>query len=83
MITGDSNLKEFYSSIDEQFEVEPVITGSLLIYNMDVALTPDIKTAVLTFYAKGSYFLNEKPEEKIPYSTRASSVWIASDEGWK
>lgn len=84
MITGDSNLKEFYSFNDEQFDIEPVITWeSFDLYNMDVALTPDIKTAVLTFYAKGSYFLNEKPEEKVPYSTRASSVWIASDEGWK
>ena len=40
MITGDSNLKEFYSFTDEQFEVEPVITWeSFDLYNMDVALT--------------------------------------------
>ena len=56
MITGDSNLKEFYSFNDEQFDIEPVITWeSFDLYNMDVALTPDIKTAVLTFYALNSF----------------------------
>ena len=36
MITGDSNLKEFYS-FRRTIEVEPVITESFDLYNMDVA----------------------------------------------
>ena len=38
--------------------------------------------AVLTFYAKGSFTLNESKEE-VDYSTRASAVWIATNTGWK
>ena len=38
--------------------------------------------AILTFYAEGSYSSGES-EDMIDYSTRASSVWIATDSGWK
>ena len=39
--------------------------------------------AVLTFYATGSYTFNDT-NENVKYSTRASSVWIVTDDGsWK
>ena len=38
--------------------------------------------AILTFYAEGSYTTGDS-ENMIEYSTRASSVWIATDSGWK
>ena len=39
--------------------------------------------AVLTFYATGSYTFSDT-NKNVKYSTRASSVWIATDDGsWK
>jgi len=35
----------------------------------------------LTFYAKGDYTVGES--DKIDYSTRGSSVWISTENGWK
>ena len=41
-----------------------------------------MRTAILTFYASGSYTFTDSSEE-VAYSTRASSVWIETDQGWK
>ena len=62
---------------------------------MKVYFSTDMNTAVITFYAKGGYTMNRSSElfdlngnlkstsEFIEYSTRASSVWVNTDQGWK
>ena len=80
---GDSNLTEFYDQTEEKFLEETNFTWNEFGLNdIDVRLTPDMSTAILTFYAKGSFTLNES-KEKVDYSTRASAVWIATNTGWK
>ena len=80
--TGDSNLSKFYMMSTDNFDVEPAANwGEFKLYNMNVALSPDSRTAVLTFYAKGDYTVGEG--DKVNYSTRASSVWVSTDNGWK
>ena len=80
--TGDSNLSKFYMMSTDNFDVEPAAKwGEFSLYNMNVALSPDSSTAVLTFYAKGDYTVGEG--DKVNYSTRASSVWVSTDNGWK
>ena len=80
--TGDSNLSKFYMMSTDNFDVEPAANwGEFSLYNMNVALSPDSSTAVLTFYAKGDYTVGEG--DKVNYSTRASSVWVSTDNGWK
>ena len=80
--TGDSNLSKFYTMSTEGFNTEPAAKwGEFDLYDINVALSPDSRTAVLTFYAKGDYTVGE--EDKVDYSTRASSVWISTENGWK
>ena len=80
--TGDSNLSKFYMMGTENFDVEPTaIWGEFDLYDINVALSPDSETAVLTFYAKGDYTVGEG--DKVDYSTRASSVWVSTENGWK
>ena len=80
---GDSNLSEFYDQTEEKFLVETNFTwNEFELKDIDVRLTPDMSTAILTFYAKGSFTMNESKEE-VDYSTRASAVWIATSTGWK
>jgi len=82
-MTGDSNLSPFYTFNKASFERERVITWkSFELENMDVNYSPDMKTAVLTFYASGSYIFNDTDKE-VAYSTRGSSVWVNTDQGWK
>jgi ketosteroid isomerase-like protein len=80
--TGDSNLSKFYTMSSESFDVEPVAKwGEFDLYDTNVALSPDSRTAVLTFYAKGDYTVGDG--DKIDYSTRGSSVWVSTENGWK
>ena len=80
---GDSNLSEFYDQTEEKFLEETNFTwNEFELKDIDVRLTPDMSTAILTFYAKGSFTMNESKEE-VDYSTRASAVWIATSTGWK
>lgn len=82
--TGDSNLSKFYKMGTERFGVQDIETpkwGEFDLYDIKVALSPDSGTAVLTFYAKGDYTVGEG--DKVDYSTRASSVWVSTENGWK
>ena len=81
--TGDSNLSPFYEFNKSSFEEDQGITWDRLDMNdMKVNYSPDMKTAVLTFYGSGSYTFNET-KEKVAYSTRGSSVWVNTTDGWK
>ena len=80
--TGDSNLSTFYTMGTESFDVEPAAKwGEFYLYDIEVALSPDSETAVLTFYAKGDYTVGDG--DKVDYNTRASSVWVSTENGWK
>ena len=80
--TGDSNLSKFYTMNINRFDTEAAAKwGAFDLYDINVALSPDSSTAVLTFYAKGDYTVGEG--EKIDYSTRGSSVWVSTENGWK
>ena len=80
--TGDSNLSKFYMMGTENFDVEPAAKwGEFDLYDINVALSPNSETAVLTFYAKGDYAVGGG--DKVDYSTRASSVWVSTENGWK
>ena len=50
--------------------------------DIEVNFSPDMTMAILTFYADGSYTQGDS-EDSIAYSTRASSVWVATNNGWK
>lgn len=80
--TGDSNLSKFYNMSSERFDLEQkAVWGEFELYDINVNLSPESKTAVLTFYAKGDYTVGES--DPIDYSTRASSVWVSTENGWK
>ena len=80
--TGDSNLSKFYNMSSERFDLEQkAVWGEFELYDINVNLSPDSKTAVLTFYAKGDYTVGGS--DPIDYSTRASSVWVSTENGWK
>ena len=117
--SGESNLGKFIEMTPEKLMggdfdsngTPKVKWSELELYDIDVSLSPDSKTAVLNFYAKGEYqvaFTTEKnPDESdsfyrlfstshrrplskqypefdpVKYSTRASSVWISTKNGWK
>ena len=80
--TGDSNLSKFYVMNSDRFDMEQKAKwGEFDLYDIKVSLSSDSKTAVLTFYAKGDYTVDDS--ESIDYSTRASSVWVSTSNGWK
>ena len=115
--SGESNLGKFIEMTPEKLMggdfdsngTPRVKWSELELYDIDVSLSPDSKTAVLNFYAKGEYqvaFTKEvNPDEPdsfswdffdvpesyrefpqyapVKYSTRASSVWISTKNGWK
>ena len=94
--TGDSNLSEFYIMNSERFDVEQMVEwDSFDLYDINVSLMQDSKTAVLTFYARGEYrtfkylqLLEEAPVKRLEkvgvrYNTRASSVWVYTKDDWK
>jgi|TARA_B110000285_G_C14781785_1_gene448896 hypothetical protein len=50
--------------------------------NHKVFLSPDMKSAAITFEAQGVISF-EDGNENMPYSTRASQFWITTKDGWK
>lgn len=83
LISGDSNLGEFYTFNDESFARQSNIKwNSFELRDINVDFSPDMSMAILTFYADGSYTHGNSSDE-VQYSTRASSVWIATGSGWK
>ena len=81
--TGDSNLSPFYTFNKASFDREQAIVWNKFeLNNMNVTYSPDMRTAVLTFYAAGSYTFKDTKEE-VAYSTRGSSVWVDTADGWK
>ncbi len=71
--TGDSNLSKLYTMSTEKFDAEQAAKwGEFDLQDINVALSPDSRTAVLTFYAKRYYTVGKG--DKVDYSTRASSV---------
>ena len=83
LISGDSNLQDFYEFSEASFSrAGNVSWSSFDLRDIEVDFSPDMSMAILTFYADGSY-TRDGSEDSIDYSTRASSVWIATDTGWK
>ena len=83
LTAGDSNLGKFYEFTDESLNRQNDITwNSFDLRDIDVKFSPDMTMAVLTFYADGSYTYSGS-EDSVAYNTRASSVWIATPDGWK
>ena len=83
LIAGDSNLGEFYYFTDESFSRQAQVKwNSFDLRDIEVDFSPDMAMAILTFYADGSYTQGDS-EDSVAYSTRASSVWILTDNGWK
>lgn len=83
LVTGDSNLGDFYNfSTDNIAQEQNYTWNSFDLRDFKTHFSPDMRTAILTFYASGSYTFTDSSEE-VAYSTRASSVWISTDQGWK
>ena len=83
LVTGDSNLQEFYEFTDESLTRETDVNwNSFDLRDIEIDFSPDMTMAILTFYADGSYTQGDS-EDVVDYSTRASAVWIATDDGWK
>ncbi len=83
LVSGDSNLQDFYEFTDASFSRQTNINwNSFDLRDFDFSFSPDMSMVILTFYADGSY-TRDGSEDSIDYSTRASSVWIATDNGWK
>jgi tetratricopeptide (TPR) repeat protein len=83
LVSGDSNLQDFYEFTDASFSRQSNINWkSFDLRDFDFSFSPDMSMVILTFYADGSY-TRDGSDESIAYSTRASSVWIATDNGWK
>ena len=83
LVSGDSNLQDFYEFNESSFSRGANVNwDNFDLRDIDVDFSPDMDTAILTFYADGSYSVGDS-DEKVDYSTRASSVWIATDSGWK
>ena len=83
LVSGDSNLQDFYEFNESSFSRGANVNwDNFDLRDIDVSFSPDMGTAILTFYADGSYSVGDS-DKKVDYSTRASSVWIATDSGWK
>ena len=83
LVAGDSNLQEFYEFTNESLNRQNDVNwNSFDLRDINVDFSPDMTMAVLTFYADGSYTKGDS-EDVVDYSTRASAVWIATDNGWK
>ena len=82
MYTGDSNLEGFYEfDISKVSDDGNVKWNALELYDFFSQFSPDMSTAVLSFYAKGTYSVDGG--EDVAYRTRASSVWTRTNMGWK
>ena len=83
LVVGDSNLGEFYNYTLDNLNQEALINwDSFDIRDIDVHFSSDMTMAYLTFYADGVYTFKESGES-IDYNTRASAVWIRTENGWK
>ena len=83
LVAGDSNLQEFYEFTNESLNRQNDVNwNSFDLRDINVDFSPDMTMAILTFYADGSYTQGDS-EDVVDYSTRASAVWIATDNGWK
>jgi len=83
MVSGDSNLQPFYTFDKASFNEPTQVTWkSFELYDLEVYFSPDMNTAVITFYAKGAYVVKGTDTE-VAYNTRASSVWVDTNDGWK
>lgn len=81
MYTGDSNLEGFYKfDVDKMADGENVKWSTLELYDFHSQFSSDMSTAVLSFYARGAYSIDD---DEVAYRTRASSVWTRTNEGWK
>ena len=79
----DSNLQPFYTFDKASFNEPTQVTWkSFELYDLEVYFSPDMNTAVITFYAKGAYVVKGTDTE-VAYNTRASSVWVDTNDGWK
>ena len=77
---GDSNLTKFYEQTEERFLQETNFTwNEFKLNDIDVHFSPDMSMAVLTFYAKGSFTLNESKEE---VDWHESFNCLDSDKHW-
>jgi len=81
LVAGGSNLEPF-NIFDSSFKSAVVTWKSFESYDLEVHFSPDMNTAVITFYAKGAYVVKGTDTE-VAYNTRASSVWVDTDNGWK
>ena len=80
--TGDSNLSKFYNmDLARLNEEQKAVWNNFELYDINVDLSPNSETAILTFYARGNYTVEQG--EPINYSTRGSSVWVLTKNGWK
>ena len=83
MTTGDSNLNDHYVfSVENMSNEAPMSWNTFEMSGFEVYYSPNMETAILTFKADGSFTMNGA-EEAVAYATRASAVWVATDEGWK
>jgi len=83
LVVGDSNLGEFYNYTLDNLNQEALIDwDSFDIRDIDVHFSSDMTMAYLTFYADGVYTFKESGDS-IDYNTRASAVWIRTENGWK
>ncbi|MDG2194580.1 MAG: nuclear transport factor 2 family protein [Polaribacter sp.] len=82
LVVGSSNLEPF-DVLDATFKLTAAVTWkSFELYDSKVHFSPDMNTAVITYYAKGAYVVKGTDTE-VAYNTRASSVWVDTDNGWK
>ncbi len=81
--TGDSNLSPFYVYTKKDIMKDSALTwDSFTLSDMETYFSPDMKTAVVTFVADGSFTIAGTDGSTV-YATRASSTWNNTDDGWK
>tara|TARA_B100000795_G_scaffold268843_2_gene256677 strand:+ start:55 stop:1191 length:1137 start_codon:yes stop_codon:yes gene_type:complete len=81
--TGDSNLNPFYVYTKEDVTKATPITWEVFEFSdMKTYFSPDMKTAVVSFEADGSYIVTET-NKTVSYATRGSSTWVNTNDGWK
>tara|TARA_B110000967_G_scaffold64023_1_gene66000 strand:+ start:9176 stop:10312 length:1137 start_codon:yes stop_codon:yes gene_type:complete len=80
---GDSNLNPFYVYTKEDVTKETPITWEVFEFSdMKTYFSPDMKTAVVSFEADGTYVV-KATNKTVSYATRGSSTWVNTDDGWK
>ena len=80
---GDSNLNPFYVYTKEDVTKETPITWEVFEFSdMKTYFSPDMKTAVVSFEADGTYVV-KATNKTVSYATRGSSTWVNTNDGWK